>query len=1091
MRILLETKYQCFLCEISWKNIKYYLEQLIKVSHSQITYKILINEKYKFIIITMDSVLSQSLISIKFDQEIYNLLQKQSEADTILHKIHDILKMEFQNGLQEFQHENRNLNQLIRAIQEENKLQVFQLNEQNNQIEELQNTLLDIEDKLNLMQKDVVSQKEQLINEYEFNLDSLQQKYEAQIQNNNDLNYRKIKDMEIIIEDLQQSLSKANQQIVVYDKDIKNYKKQILSQSDTVDQHKLQLSQQKKQYDQLKVDKSCLEQRTKDQKSQNESQQKHIKLLEGKLINLQEDQEKQNRKFQVETQKLKENFKEQEKIYKKKLSNLILQSRDTAQQLKQAFQKITSNFKLEVNTLRISIAKDVGIAVQGLLQLLQTKMMKYVETYQQQQKIANENTIQVYEEKFDDLRLQLQNHFKQNRDRFLLENQAKIEEINNENSILIINLQSQLDEIEGINENLELQIQLLSDKNKDHNDQIQDKLLIINNQQQLITELSEQVQYLEKQVINYQEQIQILQFENNKNLNQIRILDECLIKTQKQLTYNDDKLIKKQQDELQQQNSYLRKQIQILQEMQQKDQDYIAKLKNNMNNNRVSTIQDVEEKHLMRLQNIQKHCKRNALLTARNWKNVELSFQNFLESNQGIILIQQYRKQNKFIAIEGFRSAFAENIALADKLFKFIKSQSDGIVDCQTLVLSMELLTKPKSEIYIQSFNYKQLEQYQLLLLISISNPDILKREEFKNAQLTKLEISYLQAGIFIKEIINMMSLKGKKLSCEDDVAAKLLTNNIFGDKSNLDFQSFCNAIHAEVPLINTVIRRYFAGKFTSSSAKLKLPEIQEESKLINHQILGLFYLSTPWFYQTKSLNQIYLYQEGLIQYDFEMLVNALTSARGPTLMLFRHVERLNKHEKLPYQHTIDENLDAFEKFYHFGFYCSTSWRHAPDITGDKNCSIFSIVPKYQQFVTSRGKGQAKFALLNSEQGKPLTGTIAQRLKRFGLGLGGTGIDKHRIWLDSADIKESYITDEDKTYLSGHILAPHIKSLVIDRIEIWALELLAPAQDMSFFRQTQKNHINKLLNEEEKVYSQQHPTDVLESIRNQQTSVIN
>lgn len=33
-----------------------------------------------------------------------------------------------------------------------------------------------------------------------------------------------------------------------------------------------------------------------------------------------------------------------------------------------------------------------------------------------------------------------------------------------------------------------------------------------------------------------------------------------------------------------------------------------------------------------------------------------------------------------------------------------------------------------------------------------------------------------------------MMSQKGKKLSCEDDVAAKLLTNNIFGDKSNLDF---------------------------------------------------------------------------------------------------------------------------------------------------------------------------------------------------------------------------------------------------------------------------------------------------------------
>lgn len=53
-----------------------------------------------------------------------------------------------------------------------------------------------------------------------------------------------------------------------------------------------------------------------------------------------------------------------------------------------------------------------------------------------------------------------------------------------------------------------------------------------------------------------------------------------------------------------------------------------------------------------------------------------------------------------------------------------------------------------------------------------------------------------------------MLSPKGEKLSNDDDVAAKLLINNIFGDKtSNMDLQEFCNRLKAEVPLLNTVIR--------------------------------------------------------------------------------------------------------------------------------------------------------------------------------------------------------------------------------------------------------------------------------------------
>jgi hypothetical protein len=66
-----------------------------------------------------------------------------------------------------------------------------------------------------------------------------------------------------------------------------------------------------------------------------------------------------------------------------------------------------------------------------------------------------------------------------------------------------------------------------------------------------------------------------------------------------------------------------------------------------------------------------------------------------------------------------------------------------------------------------------------------------MKKDEFKHTSITKLEISYLQAGIYLKviltyithnkEIVNMLSRKDKTMCEDDDVAAKLLVNNIFG----------------------------------------------------------------------------------------------------------------------------------------------------------------------------------------------------------------------------------------------------------------------------------------------------------------------
>ncbi|CAK60418.1 unnamed protein product (macronuclear) [Paramecium tetraurelia] len=449
-------------------------------------------------------------------------------------------------------------------------------------------------------------------------------------------------------------------------------------------------------------------------------------------------------------------------------------------------------------------------------------------------------------------------------------------------------------------------------------------------------------------------------------------------------------------------------------------------------------------------------------------------------------------KAEQFIAIEGFRTAFTENTQLADKIFKFIKSQSEtNNVNRETFVLSMELFTKQKSEIYVFTNNYKHLEQYQLLLLISIQHPEIYKREEFKLQLLTKVEITYLQAGIFIKEIINMLSPKGNRLSDDDDVAAKLLINNIFGGNINENYP-IDKTSNMESPIVLQIKqkwKRYFAGKFTDSSHKIKLPELTDNSLIINYQILGLFYLSTPWFYQTKkNLNLLFAYQEGQDQFDLNLLSNQLLSQNSPTLLLFRHVERLNKYEKLPYQHTPDENLEAFEQHYLFGYFNSSRWRLAPDITGDKNSSIFSIVPKYQQFITGKGKGQSKYALLNSDQGRPLPQSLQKKLSKFGLGIGGSGYEQHRIWIDGQNLKDSYITDDDKTFATGHILAPHITKLNIDRIEVWSVEFISTQQDLSHFRQTQMNHINQLL-EDEIPKQNVDPGSLINSIKNRNSRI--
>lgn len=123
-------------------------------------------------------------------------------------------------------------------------------------------------------------------------------------------------------------------------------------------------------------------------------------------------------------------------------------------------------------------------------------------------------------------------------------------------------------------------------------------------------------------------------------------------------------------------------------------------------------------------------------------------------------------------------------------------------------------------------------------------------------------------------------------------------------------------------------------------------------------------------------MNLLFSYDAKKEPWNFEQLSNALLDCRTPSIILFRHTQVYQKHEKYPYQyslhnnnrHSMEDNLDEHYIYYHFGFYCPTLWRLSPEVTGDINSTLFSVVPRYKQFTATAGEGQAKFAVLNSKK---------------------------------------------------------------------------------------------------------------------------
>ncbi|KAM3129715.1 hypothetical protein pb186bvf_018228 [Paramecium bursaria] len=375
--------------------------------------------------------------------------------------------------------------------------------------------------------------------------------------------------------------------------------------------------------------------------------------------------------------------------------------------------------------------------------------------------------------------------------------------------------------------------------------------------------------------------------------------------------------------------------------------------------------------------------------------------------------------------VEGLKSMFPENPQFAAKMFKLFP-----ITDFLNFLIGFDLFAR--LSIKIQNHGLRNYDQITLFALVSFQYPDLSSQP---NIQLQKISVTYSMAGKMFKELINMQSSKGQLLCKEDDLAPILLINTIFENHVSLDLATFLIKLKSELPQVNKIIKQHFQGKFFLKSQRIRVKDISSE--LLPTQLIGLFNLATPWFLKAQSLQMCYKY-DGSEKFNFNKMANSLLGAKSPVIILFRHKDQA--------------------KEYVFGFFCSSYWRLSPDISGDRQSFIFSLTPRFKIFSHSSGEGQSKFALINPIITRKSSQHLSPRYKDSpGLGIGGSGYEQHRIWIDGRSLQGSWIKDEDKTFQPGSILGEDVYQLKIDNIEIWQLQVSAAGQSTTFFKSVGSN----------------------------------
>jgi len=242
--------------------------------------------------------------------------------------------------------------------------------------------------------------------------------------------------------------------------------------------------------------------------------------------------------------------------------------------------------------------------------------------------------------------------------------------------------------------------------------------------------------------------------------------------------------------------------------------------------------------------------------------------------------------------------------------------------------------------------------------------------------------------------------------------------------QGEIGWLSFLSYLNSNLPYLNRAIQSYFAGKFLHKTpTSLKLPDLSQNSLLLNQDLLSLLYLSNVYLHSANKLERIHSSRYGPSAFkDFANILSNLSlriipyriflvNYDAPTIILCK----FSSYKKETYQ--------SFSGI--LGGFNLSAWRNDGKYHGNSGCYIFSVTPKFHLYIPqfSNSSDAKKYTYLNnSEYGD----------ERPGVGFGRTKDEKFRIWIDGLEPEKSYVEAQDETFCPGSLINEGSNSINVE-----------------------------------------------------------
>jgi len=368
-------------------------------------------------------------------------------------------------------------------------------------------------------------------------------------------------------------------------------------------------------------------------------------------------------------------------------------------------------------------------------------------------------------------------------------------------------------------------------------------------------------------------------------------------------------------------------------------------------------------------------------------------------------------KGQKVLLKESLIQQFPENPEFASNLYQwFQKMSTSGLLTFKDFIADLEVILKEPIQYQVSYFNSRSFEKYGIFLQVSTGNYTVDK---------DSATVTYDQGLTFLKEVLNCFHSKSQPNPRNIEQAATLIALSFFKDtNTTISWRDMTYNIKNNLPYINKMIKIYFSGKFIEPAIPLRLPVLEEESHILNKELLGVFYLSNSFFHNLPKLQL--LYSTAKSGTSFNRLAYSLRGYEAPTLILVKHVE------------AADELRGKERKSHVFGGFARAGWNDELKYNGDSENYIFSLIPHFKSFYAYRGQGGTNYTYMNTKR-------IQGSKYKVGLGFGGDSYKNYRLWLDEELESGSYVSPDDLTYEKGFLIDPSITKFNIEHVEIWGL----------------------------------------------------